>query len=213
MMSAVKDHLHIFGSSLLQNHLPRLHPKETNPQARCSACSPTKAMATNSTSSSSSCPGFLLPRAPTLVGGPWTCNACKRSLGASAVQVLLHLSMDHGQHLQVNGSLESWQQYSSDRSLDATLSPRVSSAMCLIGSRRVRCRHIHLIAQLIWGPIGRKSCCILSFWRLKSPPKYQRQNRAIIIVIIKADESYLFSGRQEGNLTILNIVSELGQSR
>ena len=178
MMSAVKDHLHIFGSSLLQNHLPlpRLHLKDTNPQVRCSACSPTKAMATNSTSSSSSCPGFLLPRAPTLVGGPWTCNACKRSLGASAVQVLLHLSMDHGQHLQVNGSLESWQQYSSDRSLDATLSPRVSSAMCLIGSRRVRCRHIHLIAQLIWGPIGRKSCCILSFYRLQSPSKTERSN-------------------------------------
>merc|ERR1719382_411771 len=53
---------------------------------RCSACSPTKAMATNSTSNSTSCPGFLLPRAPTLVGGPWTCNTCKRTLGASAVQ-------------------------------------------------------------------------------------------------------------------------------
>jgi len=61
---------------------------------RCSACSPTKAMATNSTSSSSSCPGFLLPRAPTLVGGPWTCNACKRSLGASAVQGVIRDVLD-----------------------------------------------------------------------------------------------------------------------
>merc|ERR1711971_1008497 len=43
---------------------------------------------TNSTNSTNSisCPGFLLPRAPTLVGGPWTCNTCKRTLGASAVQ-------------------------------------------------------------------------------------------------------------------------------
>jgi len=69
---------------------------------RCSSCSPTKSATnpnnnstnTNSSSnnvpsnnsSSTSCPGFLLPRAPTLVGGPWTCNTCKRTLGASAVQ-------------------------------------------------------------------------------------------------------------------------------
>merc|ERR1719222_1154052 len=62
---------------------------------RCSSCSPTKSNTSNisttsttssSNSNSTSCPGFLLPRAPTLVGGPWTCNTCKRNIGASAVQ-------------------------------------------------------------------------------------------------------------------------------
>jgi len=70
---------------------------------RCSSCSPTKSSTssnttnsstdnktneanTNKESSCSSCPGFLLPRAPTLVGGPWTCDSCNRTLGASAVQ-------------------------------------------------------------------------------------------------------------------------------
>ena len=42
--------------------------------------------------------------------------------------------------------------------------------MCLIGSRRVRCRHIHLIA------IGWKSCCILSFYCLQSPSKTEQSN-------------------------------------
>ena len=73
-------------------------------QVRCSSCSPTKSPTssnttnsstdtktneanTNKESSRSSCPGFLLPRAPTLVGGPWTCDSCNRTLGASAVQV------------------------------------------------------------------------------------------------------------------------------
>ena len=73
-------------------------------QVRCSSCSPTKSPTssnttnsstdnktneanTNKESSCSSCPGFLLPRAPTLVGGPWTCDSCNRTLGASAVQV------------------------------------------------------------------------------------------------------------------------------
>ena len=27
------------------------------------------------------------PRAPTLIGGPWTCDTCARTVGASTVQV------------------------------------------------------------------------------------------------------------------------------
>ena len=84
--------------------------RDSNLQVRCSSCSPTNSSTNssnsstnnsttnsttnstnNSTNNSTSCPGFLLPRAPTLVGGPWTCNTCKRTLGASAVQVLLDL--------------------------------------------------------------------------------------------------------------------------
>ena len=110
MMSAVRssslsEHFHFIIMSMLLTliliifiiHLI-ISGKDSNLQVRCSSCSPTNSTTTpptnssnSSTTNSTSCPGFLLPRAPTLVGGPWTCNTCKRTLGASAVQVFVDL--------------------------------------------------------------------------------------------------------------------------
>lgn len=40
------------------------------------------------------CPGLLLPRAPTVVGGPWACDSCGRTLGVTAVQEVVRTALD-----------------------------------------------------------------------------------------------------------------------
>ena len=45
------------------------------------------------------CKGYLLPKCPTLVGGPWRCDTCSKTVGISGVQSVMKMVLDDiGKH-------------------------------------------------------------------------------------------------------------------
>merc|ERR1712080_366266 len=40
------------------------------------------------------CAGYLLPRAPTVLGGPWTCGSCSKTVGVHAIQAVMRDALD-----------------------------------------------------------------------------------------------------------------------
>lgn len=41
------------------------------------------------------CPGYLLPRLPTLLGGPWQCQVCRKTVGHTAVAATVRTVLDN----------------------------------------------------------------------------------------------------------------------
>eukprot|EP00092_Neocalanus_flemingeri_P014061 GFUD01015169.1.p1 GENE.GFUD01015169.1~~GFUD01015169.1.p1 ORF type:complete len:507 (+),score=138.21 GFUD01015169.1:76-1521(+) len=41
------------------------------------------------------CQGFLLPRCPTLIGSPWRCGSCAKTMGVSGIQPIMKMVLDN----------------------------------------------------------------------------------------------------------------------